>query len=101
MALSMKDGPLVVTGNLSPIQLTDWEEGPSCFADGTAVVDPRWVSGTMGSASGAAKAAYAIPCTNAMMALDCYPATGTTTNIVNVQGAGQASGFSLPLATGT
>src|SRR5882762_4635485 len=82
MALSMKDGP-------------------SCFADGTAVVDPRWASGTLGAAPGVSKSAYAIPTTNALWALDFFPITLAANNVVASQGAGQASGFSATLATGT
>jgi hypothetical protein len=101
MALSHKDGPLVVTGNLNPQQLSDWEEGPSTFADGTAVMDPRWAYQVTGSFSGNARSVYALPTTNALMAVDFFPQTLATNNVVASQGAGQAAGFSATLATGT
>ena len=97
MAFSSITGPLFVTGNTNPQQTTEWSEGPSCFADGVGVVDSRYAM-TLGAAS---QYGYALNLTNAVSVLDAFPQTSATNNVVAAQGAGQAAGYSLPLASGT
>lgn len=97
MALSSVTGPLVVSGNTNPQQLTEGSEGPSLFADGVGVVDPR-LAVSLGSG---AQLAYGMMIANDIAAIDAFPQTKATNNVVAAQGAGAASGTVLTLASGT
>lgn len=97
MATEATIGPVVTTGNLSPIQLRDWEAGPSLFADGSGITDDRLVS-LIGAFP---NKAYGLNSSEPVLAIDSFPTAAANNNIVNAQGAGSPSGTSLTLATGT
>lgn len=97
MAITGMTGPLVVMGNTSPVQNTNFEQGPSLFADGTGVVDDRFM-GLIGSAS---FRAYGLNSADYIPMVDAFPQTLAANNVVAATGAGAIAGTALTLATGT
>lgn len=97
MALESKVGPIVATGNLSPIQNTGWEAGPSLFADGAGVVDDRFVS----FIGAALPKVYGLNSSDYVAVIDAFPTAPSVTNVVNATGTGTTVGNPLTLAAGT
>lgn len=93
MAISFASGPVVITGNITPGQNMEPDQGPSIDFQGTAVLDPRYV-GNIGAAPGIP--GYKI---NALYALQYFAMVdGVPQALSNTRiAAGQAVTASTPM----
>jgi hypothetical protein len=99
MSVSSLTGPLLVTGNVNPLQNSEPDAGPSMFADGYGLPDGRFLSSVGGQPGGVR--AIGISSGANLQTLDAFPQAKSTTNIVNAQGAAAVAGTALTLATAT
>ena len=99
MSITTLTGPIISTGNTNPAQNVEPDAGPCLFADGAGVIDGRFVQ-AIGVASTNTRV-VGISTQQYLTAIDAFPQTKSTTNIVNVSGATAVAGTALTLATPT